>query len=160
MLQTYATPGVFLRAFGAAASDQSDNRPREWGQGAAPYFQRVGNRFARFTLQDTLEAGGSALLHHEVRYIRCSCTGFLPRFGHALAMNFVTLNDKGHWVPHVSRVGAAFAAEFIGNSWMPDDYRTRSEAFQGVAVQLGFGSLFNVVREFSPEIRRSILRRK
>ncbi len=48
-----------------------------------------------YSLQDTVGQGLSATVGYEMRYIQCKCTGFLPRFGHALAWNFVTYNSEG-----------------------------------------------------------------
>jgi hypothetical protein len=39
---------------------------------------------------------------------------------------------------------------------MPAGHRTRAEALRGVGLELGMNSLFNLFREFSPEIRRSL----
>ncbi len=152
--QSYGTPGPYAAAFGSAVASHLDNDPEQWGEDADGYFKRVGNRFVRSRIRSTIEAAGSAALQHEVRYVRCQCTGALRRTGYALGMNFVTLNKKGEYVPHVSRIGGAFASEYIGNTWMPPGYRDNAEAMRGIGLQLAFGSLFNTFREFSPEIKR------
>ncbi|GIU75860.1 MAG: hypothetical protein KatS3mg004_2947 [Bryobacteraceae bacterium] len=150
---TYASPGAFFRAAGPALGDHLNHRPGTWPQGAEGYARRFANRFARFTLQDSISHASSAALGYETRYVRCGCQGFFRRFGHALAWNFLTLDRHGHTVVNAPRVGAAFAAEFIGNAWMPPGYRTTAEAVRGVGVQLGIGALFNTVREFAPRRR-------
>lgn len=157
--QAYGNPGAAFRALGPAIGDHSDNDPPEWGQGMKGYSRRALNRFGRFTLRDSIEHTGAAALGHEVRYVRCKCEGFFPRVGHALAMNALTYNREGRWRPHVSRLGGMFAAEYIGNAWMPAGSRTSAEALRGVALQVGMGSLFNIVKEFSPEVRRALRRR-
>jgi hypothetical protein len=146
----YASPGAFFRAAGPALGDHTNDRPEVWPQGAEGYGRRFANRFARFTIQDSLSHAASAALGYEVRYVRCGCQGFFPRFGHALLWNFLTLDRKGGTVLNTPRIGSAFAAEFIGNTWMPAGYRTSAEAFRGVGIQLGVGALFNTVREFAP----------
>ena len=153
--QAYLGPGAYFRAFGSSIGDQMNTRPEEWGDGGSGYARRVGNRFARFTIQDSIEAAGAAAMGHEVRYIRCRCDGFFPRFGHVIAMSFATYNRNGKWVPHVSRIGATFAAEYIGKSWMPPSAKaTSGDVARGVALQFGFGTLFNTFREFGPDIKR------
>jgi hypothetical protein len=122
----------------------------------AGYSRRFANRFGRFALKETYEAAGAAALGHEVRYLRSTRSGFLARAGHALKATFVTYDRNGQRTPHVARLGAAFAAEFTGNVWMPAGHRTRAEALRGVGLELGMNSLFNLFREFSPEIRRSL----
>ncbi len=147
---TYANPGTFFRAAGPALGDHLNDRPEVWPQGMAGYSRRMANRFARFTLQDTMQHASSAALGYEVRYVRCGCEGFWPRFGHALLWNFLTLDRQGRPVVNAPRIGSAFAAEFIGNAWMPEGFRTNAEAFRGVGIQLGVGALFNTIREFAP----------
>lgn len=151
---TYASPGAFLRAAGTALGDHLSDRPEVWPQGMDGYSRRFANRFARFALQDSINHAASAALGYEVRYVRCGCQGVWRRFGHALVWNFLTLDRAGRTVVHAPRIGSAFAAEFIGNAWMPEGYRTRGEAFRGVGIQLGVGALFNTVREFAPRRRR------
>ena len=153
------SPGVFFKAAGPALGSQLNNDPTKWGQGMEGYSKRFANRFGRNALQETYEAAGAALLQHEVRYIRSGRSGFLPRAAHALTANFVTYDRRGHRTPHVSRVGAAFAAEFTGNLWMPAGYRDTSKAVRGVGIQLGVGSALNLFREFAPELKRVFVRK-
>jgi hypothetical protein len=37
---------------------------------------------------------------------------------------------------------------------MPTGYRTGAEAVRGVGIELGLNSVFNLFREFSPELKR------
>lgn len=153
--RAFWSPGVFFRAAGPALGAHLDNDPPAWGQGAEGYSKRLANRFGRFALQETYEASAAAALGHEVRYIRSKRSGFLPRAGHALAAYFVTYDREGRRTPHVSRVGAVFAAEFTGRLWMPAGYRDVSTSMRGVGLQMGVGSAFNLIREFAPELKRT-----
>jgi hypothetical protein len=148
--QTYFTPGVYFAAGGPALGGQMKNEPPEWGQGAEGYAKRFANQFARNAIRDSITAGGSAALGYEVRYVRCDCKGIMPRVGHALLWNFLTLNRQGKTVVNAPAIGSSFAAEFIGNTWMPPRYNTASNAFRNGGVQLAINSAFNIVREFLP----------
>ena len=150
---TFWSPGAFFRAAGPALGAHLGNEPPEWGQGTAGYSRRFANRFGRFTLQKSYEAAGAALLQHEVRYRRSDRRGFLPRAAHALTANFVNYNASGRKTPHISRVGAALAAEFTGNLWMPAGHRDTSTAMRGVGMHLGISSAVNLVREFAPDLK-------
>jgi len=152
--EAFWSPGAFFRAAGPAVGTHLNNEPPEWGQGTAGYSRRLANRFGRFALQESYEAAGAAVLQHEVRYLRSSRSGFFPRAVHALTANFVTYDKNGRRTPHISRVGSAFAAEFTGNLWMPTGYRDTSTAMRGVGMELGVSSAFNLIREFSPELKR------
>jgi hypothetical protein len=152
--ETFWSPGAFFRAAGPALGTHLNNEPPEWGQGTAGYSRRFANRFGRFALRESYEAAGAALLQHEVRYRRGSRSGFLPRAAHALTASFVTHDKNGRRVPHISRVGSAFAAEFTGNLWMPAGYGDTSSALRRVGMELGVSSAFNLIREFAPELKR------
>jgi hypothetical protein len=158
--RSFYTPGVILRAAGPALGAHLNNEPPQWGQGAEGYSKRFANRFARFTLQATYESAGAAMLGHEVRYIRSKRSGFFPRAAHALAANFATYDRNGRLAPHYARVGGMFAAEFTASRWMPEGYRDARTAMRGAGVELGVGSAFNLIREFAPELKRVLLRRK
>lgn len=151
---TFWSPGVLFRVAGPALGTHLNNKPPEWGQGTAGYSRRFASRFGRFALQETYEAAGAAVLNYEVRYLGSARSGFLPRAAHALTADFVTYDKNGRRTPHIPRVGSAFAAQFTGNLWMPAGYRDTSTALRGVAMELGISSAFNLVREFSPELRR------
>jgi hypothetical protein len=152
--EAFWSPGAFFRAAGPALGSHLGNDPPEWGQGSAGYSRRAASRFGRFALQETYEAAGAAFLQHEVRYLRSSRPGFLPRAAHALKANFVTYDKHGRPTPHIARIGSTVAAEFTGHLWMPAGHRGASEALRGVGMRLGFGGAFNLLREFSPELRR------
>ena len=152
--RAFLSPGVLFRAAGPALGSHLKNRPPEWGQGMEGYGRRVANRFGRFALKETYEAAGAAALGHEVRYLRSTRSGFLPRAGQAMAATFITYDRNGRRTPHIARLGSAFAAEFTGNLWMPAGYRTGAEAVRGVGIELGMNSVFNLFREFSPELKR------
>lgn len=148
--QSYWRPGAFFSNAGPALGAHLNNEPPQWGQGMEGYSKRFANRFARSAIRDSVSAGGSAALGYDVRYVKCDCKGFLPRVGHSIAWNFLTLNRKGETVFNIPRVGGFFAGEFIGNTWMPAGYNSASDAMRSGAIQLGFTSVFNVFREFGP----------
>lgn len=152
--RAFLSPGAFFRAAGPALGNHLKNRPPEWGQGMEGYGRRFANRYGRVALKETYEAAGAAALGHEVRYLRSTRSSFLPRAGHAMAATFITYDKNGRRAPHIARLGSAFAAEFTGNLWMPAGYRTSTEAVRGVGIELGMNSVFNLFREFSPELKR------
>lgn len=152
--QTYWRPGVLFGNAGPALGAHLNNEPPQWGQGAEGYSRRFANRFARSAIRDTASAAGSAALGYDVRYVRCDCKGFFPRFGHAIAWNFLTLNRDGKTVLNTPRIGATFASEFIGRTWMPAGYNGAADAMRSGAMQLGIGAIFNSIREFSPRKQR------
>ena len=158
--QTWLNPGAVFRAAGAAAGDHLSNRPREWGQGGQAYAQRAGSRFAVFTLQDTIQAGMASALKYDVRYLRCKCDGFGPRFAHALKQGVVTKNEKGRWVPNIPQwAGAAGGAAIGVYGWYPGSARNYNEGLRAGATSIIFPMAFNALVEFGPEIKRAFKRK-
>ena len=146
--------GAYFRAFGSALPDHLDNRPAEWGQGTQGYMTRVGDRFARFTISSTIQYAGQSALGHDPRYVRCKCEGFWPRFGHASSLVFTTYNRDGRKVFNVMNFAGAFGGEYVGGLWNPAvDPVVRG--YQGAAQQIAAGWIFNVLREFGPEMKRA-----
>lgn len=156
--KTFASPGAYFRVFGSALGDQLSDQPPSWPQGLQGYSQRVGQRFVTFTLQDSVEAGLSATAGYEPRYVRCKCSGAGARLGHAFKMNFITLNKKGNKVFDWPKFAGAYGVGIVSTTWVKD-YKWSAQGLQAGNSQLYFGVLFNVVREFGPEIKKA-LRRK
>ncbi len=148
--QTYWSPGAAFSNTARAVGAKLNDEPTEWGTGMEGYSKRLANRFARSAIRESITAVGSAALNYDVRYVKCDCKGIFPRIGHSIAWNFLTLNRNGNTVLNAPRIGGAFAAEFIGNTWMPTGYNTAGDAMRSGSMQLGLRSLFNVVREFAP----------
>lgn len=152
--RAFWSPGVPFRAAVPALASHLADRPPEWGQGSAGFGRRLADRYARVVVKESYEAAGAAALGHDVRYLASGRTGAWRRAGHALAATVVTRDRQGRRVPHVARVGAAFAAEFTGNTWMPAGYHSRAGSVRSVALGLSFTGMANLAREFAPEIRR------
>ncbi len=156
--KTFANPGAYFRAFGSAAGDQLNDKPASWQQGLKGYGQRVGQRFVTFTMQDSVEAGLSAAAGYEPRYVRCKCAGAGARLGYAFKMNFLTFNKEGKKVFDWPKFVGAYGVGMVSTSWVKD-YKWSAQGLQAGNSQLYFGVLFNVFREFGPEVKR-VLRRK
>jgi hypothetical protein len=157
--ETYLSPSVLFRAAGAAAGEQYNNEPPQWGQGMRGYARRTVSVWGRFTLSDTYVAAGSAALGHDVRYVRCRCSGFGPRLGYALTSSLFTRDGNGRIVPAVARMGGAFGAEYTARLWLPEGFQTDSRIARTVLYQVGFQGVFNALREFTPELKRAFRRK-
>ncbi len=152
--RAFWSPGVFFCAAAPALGAHLGDRPPECGQGMAGYGRRLGDRYARIVAKETYEAAGAAALRHEVRYIPSAGQRKLGRIGHALASTVLTYDRFGRRTPHIARIGASFGAEFTRDLWLPPGYRTRAGTVRGVGISLGFNSLTNLLREFTPELKR------
>lgn len=114
------------------------------------YSKRFANSLLARQFETVITTVGSAALSYDVRYIKCDCKSIFPRIGHSIAWNFLALNRNGNTLLNVPRIGSVFAAEFIGNTWMPAGYYTAGDAIRNGSMQLGLRSIINVGREFAP----------
>lgn len=151
--------GAYFRAFGAALPDHLNNRPEDWGQGSQGYFTRVGDRFVRFTLSTAFEHAGAAAAGLDPRYVRSKDDGLLRRFAHASQLAVLTYDREGNKTFYWSRFAGAFAGEAISAAWNPA-VRWEVRGYQGAAQQVAAAWLFNMIREFSPDIKRLFVGRK
>lgn len=159
-MQTFRTPGLYVKSNFLGLLNQAQGKPEEWGGGMGGYSKRVASSYGQAFIQNSLSAAGNALLRYEPRYDRCHCVGLWPRTRHALLRNFLTYDRTEEQLhPQLGLYGAAFAAGMISSTWEP---RTGvwAQGFRGVQTQAAFGMLSNWFGEFSPDIARVLKRRR
>lgn len=152
VLQTFTTPGIYLKTGFFALSDQVTNSPSEWGHGLGGFGRRLASREGQFVIQNSFSAVGNALLRYEPRYDLCRCSGFWPRTRHAFVRNFVTYGKTEEELrPQFALYGAALGAGMTASLWKPGG-KAWIAGYQSVFTQAGFGILTNWIGEFSSEI--------
>src|SRR5262249_28955322 len=87
--QTFLNLGSYPARGFSSGIDQTRGEPHGWGSGASGYGRRYAARYGEFVIQNSLVAGGNALLGYEPRYDFCRCDGFWRRTIHAVSRNFV-----------------------------------------------------------------------
>ena len=90
LMQTYTTPGIYIKTTLFALHDQITNSNPEWGDDFGGFAKRLGDRQVQFIIQNSITSLGNGMLGWEPRYDRCRCDGLWPRTRHALVRNFVT----------------------------------------------------------------------
>jgi len=153
--ENFMTPGVFIRPAFPALFDHIDHDPKGWGLGAKGYATRYGSQFGVFTLQGAMETSLAAAAGYDTRYIRCKCTGGMARTGHAILWNFLTYNHEGKKRLALTRFAANFAAPVVADRWRPAGEHDPWRAVRSGTTFFYYGSVFNVLAEFLPEIRRA-----
>jgi hypothetical protein len=118
------------------------------------YFadQALGNFFTEFTLP--------IVFKEDPRYFTLGHGGFFKRSGYALSRLVVTRTDSGGTQPNFSEVIGNGAAAGIAGLYYPDQYRTWTKTGQRWGQQLALDAAFNVIKEFWPDIRHSVLHQK
>src|SRR4029077_19186301 len=83
--QTFLTAGSYVARAFSAGIDQARGEPHDWGGGFPGYGRRYAARYGQFVVQNSVVAGGNALLGYEHRHAFCRFDGFGPRTRHALS---------------------------------------------------------------------------
>jgi hypothetical protein len=148
------SPGPYILDLGAAVLDEAFNFPEEWTGGGA-FGQRLLARVGSGFSSDAIGHSVGALLHHRVLYEPCGCAGGWRRTWHALGRGFVTRDETGGLVPHVSLFIAKGATAGIQTAWYPDSY-DGPEMAREFSFGIGVNALLNIGREFAPELLRLV----
>jgi hypothetical protein len=160
VLQTFTTPGIYVKTTFLALVNQASGTHYEWGGGFEGFGRRAASSCARSSMRNVFSTVGNAALRYEPRYDRCRCVGFGPRTKHALMRNFVTYNETEKELrPQFALYGAAFGAGMLSSLWQPKG-QLWEDGFRGVETQIGSGMLSNWIAEFAPEIERRLRRQK
>jgi hypothetical protein len=151
--------GYALSAFRAVLTQAGEDElpdkdfEDEFGDWAARFARNVANRSTR-----TIFASGvyPVLFKQDPRYERAPKKGFLRRTGHAVSRVFVTRGDDGDLEPNYSRFAGVVTAAGLSNIWersTPGHDRVGGDAtVRRIARSFPNDMLFNVVREFLPDI--------
>jgi hypothetical protein len=164
-------------AFLSGISQAEDSEPG-YGQGAAGYGKRFGAAFADGTIENYLTGAIlPSLLHQDPRYFQSGHGSFWHRTWYAMSRNLVTRTDSGAEQFNYSEVvgGALSAAistytyhpksELVRTTtpgvlrFIPSD-RTLMNTAKVWGTQYGYDTLTLVVKEFWPDIRRKLNRKR
>jgi hypothetical protein len=135
------------------------NNPPEWGQGVDGYGKRVAADSARSWIRRGVESGGAYLVGQDPRYIPCPCKGPWKRMGHAFAQSFLAYDNDGDLAFGYARVGSRYASSMVEMSWYPERYGWKDGMREATQSFVSAG-LFNIAREFWPDIRVKLRRKK
>ncbi|MBM3811377.1 MAG: hypothetical protein FJW20_07045 [Acidimicrobiia bacterium] len=148
----YLSPAAAFRPAWSATVNQIQNDPPEW-DGTKGFFQRMGFRFTARVVRNSIEDGGMALVGHDPRYKPCGCRNRFRRVGHAILFNFLTVDRNGKTTFNAFRYLGAYGGELAVAGMLPGGYDRWGAVRRGNTVVI-WGSLHNLMREFSPEILR------
>ncbi len=120
----------------------------EWGEGFDGYAKRYADSFGQGLISTTGRYALGEVLHEDVTYHRCACTGAVPRAFHALSQAFIAHTQSGRGVLSIPAIVSPFAASEVAvAAWYPsrfnssDALRASIPLFVGVPVK-------NLVAEF------------
>ena len=155
LVKHYFDPFTFVFTSITAGLEQATNEKAGYGQGAMGYAKRYGADFTDgFTNELFVTGVFPTLLHEDPRYYRLGRGGAFKRTAYALSRILITHGDSGN-----ARINAS---EFLGNitsgalsmTYYPQSERSVSGVFSRMGVEIGYDSLFNVLKEFYPDLKR------
>jgi len=112
----------------------------EWGEGFDGYAKRYADSFGQSLLNTTSRYALAELLHQDVTYHRCTCTGVVPRTAHALSQIFVAHTQSGRAVPSIPALVSPFAASEVAvAAWYPSRFNS-SDALR-ISIPMFVGAL-------------------
>ncbi|MBV8049634.1 MAG: hypothetical protein JOZ80_00515 [Acidobacteriaceae bacterium] len=145
-----------------AGLSQAENSEPGYGQGAAGYGKRYAAYFGDGTIENYLTGAVlPSMLHSDPRFYQSGTGGFVHRTEYAVSRIFVTRTDAGGQQFNFSEIfGSAIAAGISNYSYHPKGDRTLSNTASVWGTQVGYDTLTLVVKEFWPDIRRKLGKKK
>jgi hypothetical protein len=144
-----------------AAQSLALNSDPELGHGARGYARYYWRAFADgvsgtyFT-----EAILPVFTRQDPRYYTLEHGSVLHRTEYALSRTFLTKTDSGGTSFNWSEVGGNGLEALLSNAYYPPEERGTGQTLRDWATQMESAVLNNLVKEFWPDIRQKVLRRK
>jgi len=145
-----------------AGISQAENSEPGYGQGAEGYAKRFGQEFADGTIENFMvNAVVPSLLHTDPRYYQLGKGGFWHRTEYALSRLVITRTDAGNHIFNFGEIGGSAAAAAISTySYHPQADRNLSNVASTWGTQIGYDALSIFAKEFWPDIRRKIKKKR
>jgi hypothetical protein len=155
-----ASPIPYLTSIAEATVTLMADDPDGWGRNWNDYGKRVGTNFALLTMEEGIHDAGDAALRLDPRYFRCRCSGVWPRAWHALKMTALAYDGDGRLHLDLPRFVADYGSSMIVTTGYPPHYAPLVQGVQMGHMQVGSDAGMNLLREFSPDLKRIFHRRK
>ena len=145
-----------------SAVGQAQNSESAYGQGWGAYGKRYATNLADGTVEGFMTSAIlPSVLKQDPRYYVLGHGGFWHRTSYALSRLIITRSDSGHSEFNASEVlGAAGAAAISTYGYHPENEKTFSNTASVWGTQVGYDAIAIVVKEFWPDIRRTIHKKR
>lgn len=141
---------------------QAENSEAGYGQGAQGYGKRFGAATADGTIENFMTSAVlPSLLRQDPRFFQSGHGSFRHRTWYAFTRIIVTRGDNGKTQPNYSEVfGSALSSAISTYSYHPHEDKTVVNTAKVWGTQVGYDALTYVVKEFWPDIRRKLRKKK
>ncbi len=132
-----------------------------FGQGAEGFGKYYWHVFVDGAIENYMtEAIVPVATKEDPRYYTMGKGGFVKRTGYAVSRLFITRTNSGKSTFNLSEVVGAGAAAGIGNAYYPAQDNQWVKTYQRWGTQVGLDGLFNVLKEFWPDINQAVFHGK
>jgi hypothetical protein len=100
------------------------------------------------------------LTHEDPRYYTLGKNGFFKRVSYAVSRSVITRNDRGIDEFNISEIGGNASEAALSNLYYPASERGFGKSAKNFATQMIITAGANVLKEFWPDIRKSVFRMK
>jgi len=151
----------FIFVSGLAAFSYFQNSEPTFGRGGAAYGRYYWRIFVDGGVENYMtEAIVPSLTKEDPRYYTLGKGGFFKRTGYAVTRLLITRTDSGKETFNISEVAGAGAAAGLGATYYPRQGSTFVKTYQRWGTQVGLDGVFNVLKEFWPDIDRAVFHGK
>jgi hypothetical protein len=157
IVQSFGLRGFAGAGFGAAIGQERDV-PKEWGEGWGAYATRYAASLGTNLTRQFTAFGLESALHEDPRYFPSEEKGFRKRLKNVLLQTVVARTDSGKETFAWARMGSAFAAGEIANTWQPKSTSSVGDGLTRGCIILGGDLAYNFLQEFVPFVRPHTLR--
>jgi len=146
---------------GLAGISMAGKSQPSFGQGGAGYGRYYWHLFVDGAIENYMtEAIVPAATKEDPRYYTLGKGGFVKRTGYAVSRLFITRTNAGNKTFNLSEIVGAGAAAGIGNVYYPAESNPFVKTYQRWGTQVGLDGVFNVLKEFWPDIDQAVFRGK
>jgi hypothetical protein len=155
LVKHYFDPFTFVFTSITSGIEQATNEKESYGQGALGYAKRYGADFTDgFTNELFVTGVFPTLLHEDPRYYRLGHGSGWRRTLYAVTRILITHSDSGHLRFNSSEFLGNITSGALSMTYYPQNERNVSGVFTRMSVEIGYDSLFNVLKEFYPDLKR------
>jgi len=144
-----------------AGISMAEKSEPSFGQGGRGYGRYYWHTLADVATGNYLtEAILPTLTKQDPRYYTLGSGGFIKRSGYAVSRLFITRTDAGNRAFNISEIVGNGAAAGIANSYYPATSKGWVKTYQRWGWQVGLDGVFNVFKEFWPDINKAVFHEK
>jgi hypothetical protein len=151
----------FIFVGGLAGISMAQKSQPTFGQGSRGYGRYYWHIFVDGGIENYMvEAIVPTMTREDPRYYTLGKGGFIKRTGYAVSRLFITRTDGGRNTFNISEIVGAGAAAGIGNTYYPKQSNPFVKTYQRWGTQVGLDGVFNVLKEFWPDINHAVFHGK